>query len=362
MTAWILIALACLLLGGLVAGWNPRVLTHICSENDIERNFQNIRKQLDELNEAGNIGREATATANWATGSPPTVAATDDATSAVITVQLPRTTPGDPNVRNGGAILYFVNSAGNNISMGAHMSDKIGTIKWWSLLAGDIPGGWVKADGTANSAGSGINCMKFIKGNATASAGSGASSTSSDAIGSITSGGPSTDTTDTSGAGTSDEPSANVTGASSATNTGTGGAHSHSAATGLTVSGVTIVAHPPHYHSLISVTGTHQSGTNAPKNDPCTSREKTTSCSSNAILGHPVVEPNSGTGHLHTISSEAAHQHSITHTHDLSAHTHATPTHSHTLSDHTHSVTGGSHSHTAGEPNHAKLIPIERLT
>lgn len=85
--------------------------------------------------------RPATTTANWVNGAPPTVACTDDETGEAITVDLPRTMPGDPNVRSGAPLYYMVASDGRKVAMTAYMDDAIGTLKAFNA-DGDPYDGW----------------------------------------------------------------------------------------------------------------------------------------------------------------------------------------------------------------------------
>jgi hypothetical protein len=218
MLHWLALTLSTLLLG------LQRIIPYSCDIPLVNQNFRNIAEAIVSL------PREATATANWDTTTA-TVAATDDETGDAISVQLPRTTPGDPNVRSAGKILYFINRLGNNVSMGAHMDDKIGTVKDWTGSVANIPGGWALADGSANSSpGSGYDYTgRFRLGHDTTAGTENAAavtSTNNANISSAASGGGHTPVTQSDGGHTPVTQSA--------------GAHTHTAATGAATPSTTV--------------------------------------------------------------------------------------------------------------------------
>lgn len=68
--------------------------------------------------------------------------------SGTVRVYLPRTRPGDPNVRSGAIVGYVLDANGDAVAVTAYMDDKIGTIKHWIGSKSDIPAGWLLCDGT----------------------------------------------------------------------------------------------------------------------------------------------------------------------------------------------------------------------
>ena len=63
-------------------------------------------------------------------------------TSGTVRVYLPRSSGSDPNVRTGDVIGYLADAAGDAIVATDVNDDPIGTIKWWSGLPENVPGGW----------------------------------------------------------------------------------------------------------------------------------------------------------------------------------------------------------------------------
>jgi hypothetical protein len=87
--------------------------------------------------------RVATSTAKWVDGSPPSVACTDNETGDPITVLLPRTMPGDPNVRSGATVVYGRANDGSFYCVTDYMDDKIGTLKPNIITNDEFVPGWV---------------------------------------------------------------------------------------------------------------------------------------------------------------------------------------------------------------------------
>ena len=87
--------------------------------------------------------RVATSTAKWADGSPdPYVNCTDNASGEAIVVRLPRTMPGDPNVRSGAKVVYGRANDGLLYCVTDYMDDKIGTLKPNKITIAEFVPGW----------------------------------------------------------------------------------------------------------------------------------------------------------------------------------------------------------------------------
>jgi hypothetical protein len=83
--------------------------------------------------------RKATATGNWSGNN---VAATDDVTGEVLSIYLPATMPGDPNVRSGAPIYYMTANDGEKVCLTDYMDDKIGTLKAFNADGNNPVPGW----------------------------------------------------------------------------------------------------------------------------------------------------------------------------------------------------------------------------
>jgi hypothetical protein len=96
----------------------------------------------------------------WQQTSPPQVEADDGAVH--LTILLPRTWNGDPNVEAGDTLVYAKTSGGTAYALSDYMDEKIGTVLLWSLASSSIPRRWAVMDGVANASGSGIDYTGFM--------------------------------------------------------------------------------------------------------------------------------------------------------------------------------------------------------
>lgn len=298
-------------------------------------------------------------TAKWASGSPPTVAATEsDVGLGAVTVRLASTTTQDPNIRSGETIVFGKAADGLYYAFDSHLDGKIGEVRMWKGLRANVPPGWRILDGTG-----GIYDMTGRTPQGLDNS-SGANYTST--LG--TTGGAATHTHTFTSANAS--PGTDVQGAHGHNLTiSADGAHSHTGSTGsaapgtdsqlgtgytdyatasITVSSATTGASVGNQSTGISTNTDTFDGAGADLavvslTDPGHSHGFTDPGHS-----HSITEPNSGTGHRHAYSS-LSHSHTVSsHNHTITAsadHTHAGSTadaaagHSHTVNAHGHTGT-----------------------
>lgn len=136
-----------------------RVLPDVCNEFQRDRNFLVLQDEVDKLwstdipdFDLSTVGSPPTssailgavASAKWMDGTPhPTVLAKQgwDGLGGSISIRLPRTRPGDPNVDVGDAIAYILDDGAKAYAVSDYLDDPIGSIKMWALVGG-IPRGW----------------------------------------------------------------------------------------------------------------------------------------------------------------------------------------------------------------------------
>ncbi len=281
-------------------------------------------------------------------------------------VQLPRTTPGDPNV-NTDAILTYGFSPDNLYSMATspYMDDKIGTVKLWALAAGDVPAGWAVMDGSSNTTvGSGYDMTgKFAKGAGTShTLGATGGSTAYTPEGTITGGGSTNTSTDSD----SFTPTTRydwTTPPEIASTTYTGSLEVDGTVSwpgGDPVSGT-----PSNYTGALKTEETVDADFGAGSTFATTGLESAT-------------EPNRGDSGSTTTVAAQSHTHdlaysAIRHTHDISptqiSHEHSIPTselaHTHTISStnlaHTHTFNNLSHTHAGTTAGHYHTVDTSSL-
>ena len=249
--------------------------------------------------------------------------ATAGGTGTAFDVILPEVSGKDPNLVGTGTpatsdvIAYIDAEDGTKVCVSDYLDDKILSMKNWLGAAGDIPDGWAKMDGTANSVGNGGSGLdittggRYIRGKVGATAVAAGDTTGS--------------TTHNHGGAVVATPATldsvavtinNATGLS--TNDGT---------TGLAVDD-----HPDHQHAAGATLDNIRVGMEAQSAWNASNRSgvQLTTAGGALTLDHTVVE---GSGHQHTI-----------------------PNHNHTSLTHTHVDNGGSgHTHSVNADSH---VPI----
>ena len=265
-----------------------------------------------------------TTTAKWASGSPPTVAATHS-TLGAISIRLASTTTQDPNYRSGETIVFSKGDDGNYYAFDSHLDGKIGDAKWWVGAFANVPPGWR----VLTTVGAGTVTGKFPRiSNSSTLADAGTtggaathahtfSGSSAGGTASISmSGSTGTGTASISMSGSTASGTASITMSGSTASGGTGS--TGSATTGITVNTTDI--------TITTATDTAVGGIGT----------RVVSITTNPH-SHAITEPDSGAGHFHAGPS----------------HTHASGTLAATDSGHTHTAgtlaaTDAGHTHTAG--------------
>jgi hypothetical protein len=240
----------------------------------------------------------AKATANWTNvtgnGSYVTCRKVDDRSGTnpgdAVTLYLPRPNSGDPNVRSGSVVAYCLEPGGEAVCVSPYMDDKIGSLKAWKGVIGDIPGGWTVATSLGGRVPAGYISADATYGTIGATGGATTHSHASGTSGSNTTG----ITVDNHAAG----------------NTGSSSGTTSSEVTGITL---TPVAHT-HTYSESSTTAAVAAGT--------AFTQAGTLVINSTTDGTPTIND---AGHTHDIDSHTHTTPGLTHTVNESAHTHTTP-------------------------------------